>query len=412
MSKNLSAAAMLRSRARQVIPDTTYWRRKLAKFSSGAPVDQSTNTTLIGAHSVFDNIDIEYVFNGKAGAGYLEFSEPIWSITTTDKDGKARSSGGNSGMSRFSLFSSVSKMSCPSLSLPAGPISEGGTCAAASFKAASLKRPSRGTAPGGMRRDAKGNPFICDLCYATAGNYWYPTTTTAQTSRLVWVRRLLEADPSGAALGQALVAAIVDTATRAHYRNASKRLGHEIGVWRNGQIVAPLFIQGRRGLVETPIPPTNLPATTFGSSLNFFESKGVRNGDIVGFFRIHDSGDLNIDSSIKLWGAYLKAWMFVAKSLPHVNFWMPTRAWSNTKMIPQLVQANQIDNLVIRVSAMFVDGAVSAIDGLSTSAVHKRRLGPGHTECPVTPDDASSCAQEQCRACWVAPDLIPSYREH
>lgn len=400
------AGSMYRTLKRQVVPDTMLWRRLRAKFSSGVPLAETRKTsTLLGHNSVFNDVDITYMFSEKAGKGSLEFSVPIFTESAAGSPSTA--------MRRFSLFSYTSKMSSPSFSLPAGPPREGGTCAAADRGARNLVRPSKGNAPGGARKNAQGKDFICDLCYATAGNYYYPNVSTAQAARMIWCERMLEADPTGQTLGRALVEAITNEAIKAHYGNLSKRMGQELGIWHNGQIHVPGLISGRRGLTPVPTLPTELPSWTgYRSSNEFFQSQGVEDGAIAGFFRIHDSGDLNIGGKLETWKAYLNAWTYVAKALPWVWFWMPVRTWVNKPMIPELQAANEIPNLVIRVSPLYVDGKPPKIPGMSFSGVHSGAPPKTVYPCPVRPRDSSSCAEQGCRVCWIAPSLVPSYSEH
>lgn len=403
-----AAISMMRSTKDQVIPDATLSRRFNARYSIGTPVDQATKIySLLGRDSVFNELEIEYFFDDKGGKPRLALSAPIW---TENMDGG--SFPGKGGMQRVSIFSATSKMSAPSFSLPAGPPREGGTCIAAGKGASSLVRPGRGSSPGGARRDAQGKPFICDLCYSTAGNYFYPNVGTAQATRLVWCQRLLAADPSGTLLGQALALALDDIGRRSHYRNLSERLGHEIGVWHRGQIVVPGLVRGRKGLRSIPLEPTELPSSTgYRSTQEFILAHGVEEGAVAGFFRIHDSGDLNI-GKLEMWKSYLAAWEYVAKAFPSVWFWMPVRTWTIKEMIPEIQRVSQLPNMVIRASALFVDQKPPVIPGIPSSGVHTGTVTEGHYACPVTPNDKSSCAEEGCRVCWLAPTMTPSYSEH
>lgn len=406
----MKAISMVRSMPGQVIPDTTLARRFNARYAIGEPVQGASRTyPLLGPDSVFRHVDIQYVFHEERGNAEIHFSEPIW----TENQGGG-SFPAKSGMSFFSLFSATSKMSSPSFSLPAGPPREGGTCVAAGQGTQGLVRPGRGSAPGGARRDAQGRPFVCDLCYSTAGRYFMPNVGTAQAARLMWCLKLLEEDPSGTRLGEALVVAIDDVARRAHYGNLSARLGHEIGVWNRGHLTVPGYITGRKGMRAIPAEPTHLPVETgYATTFDFFEAHGVQDGDVVGFFRIHDSGDLNIGRKLETWKGYLAAWVHAAKAFPHLWFWMPVRTWTTKAMIPELQQASQLPNLTVRASTLYVGEAPPHIPGLSSSGVHVGSSAPeGQYTCPVTPGDRSSCAQEGCRACWLAPSMTPSYEEH
>jgi len=396
----------MHSTEEQVIPDTTLARRFSSPYSRGVPVTEAEKTySLLGKNSVFNTVDIDYVFDTDMGQSMIRFGTSIW---TTNLQGKSIK-----GMNQVALFSSTSKMSSPSFSLPAGPPREGGTCIAAGKNASRLVRPARGTQPGGSRRDDKGNAFICDACYSTAGNYFYPNVAIGQAARLIWCNRLLKADPSGQLLADAFVDAIERTAREGHYKNLSKRMGHELGVWQQGMLTVPGYISGRRGIRRIPIEATQLPPWTgYSSTTEYFSKSGAKDGDVVGFFRIHDSGDLNVGTKMSVWKSYLRAWELTAAALPFVQFWVPVRTWTAKSMIPDLQRAAQQPNLVIRSSALFVNQSPPNYPGLSASAVHRGSVGKGHYACPVTPNDKSSCAQESCRVCWLAPDLIPSYSEH
>ena len=76
-----------------------------------------------------------------------------------------------------SLFSWTTKMSAPSFSLPAGPIAQGGSCAAAEIRSPDSK---------------KNSVHICDRCYAGKGSYlMYTRVALGQTIRLAWVNAML-----------------------------------------------------------------------------------------------------------------------------------------------------------------------------------------------------------------------------
>ena len=107
-----------------------------------------------------------------------------------------------------------------------------------------------------------------------------------------------------------------------------------------------------------------------------------------GFFRWHDSGDLQ---SV----AHLAAIVEIAKRLPNIRFWLPTREFS---FVSEYMATNAIpDNLTIRLSALMFDGkppvAIAKRLGLVTSGAS-------------TGDDFSCPSSKQggkcldCRACW------------
>lgn len=419
----------MRTQPGQVIPDPTLNRRMNVPMSIGKPVpsayikrfvaamkkaDASGSPfsppklpngvyTTAGRNSIFDHLELEVVED--AGQLKLMFNQPVYTINLE---------GGTSPKMRgFSLFSDAAKMGAPSFSLPAGPLREGGTCAAAGMHASELVRPARGSDPRGSRKDAFGNMFVCDACYATSGNYWYPTTSMAQASRLHWCISLLNKDQTGVELGKRLAHAIEWTARKATYNNLSKRMGQEFGVWRNGQIVVPGMVK-HRGIMEVPVFSTPLPdGCGFTDTFDYFRQMNTPDGEVAGFFRIHDSGGLNVGRTVKDWIGYLNAWRVVAQSLPHVLFWLPVRTYHNRRMREALKKAAaSASNLVIRASSMYIDGAPPTIQGLASSAVHNKAPQPDWYPCPVGPSDESSCTAVGCRTCWIFPDVIPSYKEH
>lgn len=121
------------------------------------------------------------------------------------------------------------------------------------------------------------------------------------------------------------------------------------------------------------------------------------------YFRWHDSGDIQS-------AAHLDKIVTIARALPHIQFWLPTREY---RIVADYARAHAIpDNLIIRVSAPMVDGAAPAIrtqDGriLPTSYVHKAQAPRGQV-CPA-PTQGNKCGA--CRSCWD-PDVNVSYHLH
>ena len=119
-----------------------------------------------------------------------------------------------------------------------------------------------------------------------------------------------------------------------------------------------------------------------------------------GFFRWHDSGDLQ---SV----AHLAAIVEIAKRLPNIRFWLPTREFS---FVSEYMATNAIpDNLTIRLSALMFDGkppvAIAKRLGLVTSGAS-------------TGDDFSCPSSKQggkcldCRACWNKSVSNVNYKQH
>ena len=113
------------------------------------------------------------------------------------------------------------------------------------------------------------------------------------------------------------------------------------------------------------------------------------------YFRIHDSGDFQ---SVE----HVLQWVEVARALPWVQFWCPTRE----KYIVKLARAMAGDwplNLIIRVSAPMVGTALD-IDGPTSS------VDAGHgQQCPA-PTQGNQCGD--CRACWNPKVSNVNYHKH
>ena len=114
-----------------------------------------------------------------------------------------------------------------------------------------------------------------------------------------------------------------------------------------------------------------------------------RSGDA--YFRWHDSGDIQ---SLE----HLENIIAVARNLPKVKFWLPTREYQ-TVQAHRRMRGRIPQNLCIRYSAHIVDGSPPFHYGLPVSTVSS---DPGHA-----PDGAHHCpAKKQgntcgsCRACW------------
>lgn len=122
------------------------------------------------------------------------------------------------------------------------------------------------------------------------------------------------------------------------------------------------------------------------------------------FFRWHDSGDIQ---SLKHFDKICK----IAEALPKTKFWIPTREYDiikeyvKTKVIPS--------NLIVRLSAMFIDKAViipkslQHIDNITVSNVHSKT--PIGIECESYKHDGKC---DDCRKCWDVKYKTISYKIH
>jgi len=146
------------------------------------------------------------------------------------------------------------------------------------------------------------------------------------------------------------------------------------------------------------------------------------------YFRWHDSGDIQ---SVE----HLEKIAEVCKLTPDCKHWLPTREYG---MVAAFCASNDVpDNLVIRLSAMFIDkpvkipASLQGVNGITASNVHsmsnedirlitilnknKRDSSPfSYKGLPVgevckAPSQGGKCAD--CRACWNSKKVV-SYHVH
>ena len=120
-----------------------------------------------------------------------------------------------------------------------------------------------------------------------------------------------------------------------------------------------------------------------------------------GFFRWHDSGDLQDVG-------HLSKIVEVAKNLPHIKFWLPTREYG---IVSDYLEAFRVfpENLCVRLSAYMIDGntpdSVAQRLGVQVSGVSSN----GGFTCPA-PKQGNSC--QDCRACWDRSVYCINYKQH
>ena len=116
------------------------------------------------------------------------------------------------------------------------------------------------------------------------------------------------------------------------------------------------------------------------------------------FFRWHDSGDIQ-----GVW--HLEKIAEIARRLPEINFWLPTREYRFVR--EWLATATKPSNLQIRLSAYMIDGKppteLANRLGLTTSGVSENGFN-----CPAPKQD-NACGD--CRACWTSDKNI-NYKSH
>ena len=118
-----------------------------------------------------------------------------------------------------------------------------------------------------------------------------------------------------------------------------------------------------------------------------------------GFFRWHDSGDIQ-----GVW--HLEKIAEVARRLPHIKFWLPTREY---RFVREWMQLNRKpDNLIIRLSAYMMDGEpptkLASKLGLPTSGARREGFS-----CPAS-TQGNECGD--CRACWDDNIENIDYKKH
>lgn len=199
------------------------------------------------------------------------------------------------------------------------------------------KKQEKAGVPAGQR-DSLEWGLICSYCYALKSNYAYLNQQFFQSCRHGWAEAALEVDATGRALAggdpgkSAFVAMMVEVlkAYNAPHREAT-RLQH----------------------AEDPR-----------------------------FFRIHDAGDVFSP-------AYAQAWNEVARRLPHVKFWMPTRMWMKDAYRTAFTQAPS--NFVIRPSALHFQDAAPVVPGCAAGSTGNPAEQIRHYNCPASSHDRGSC---------------------
>lgn len=120
------------------------------------------------------------------------------------------------------------------------------------------------------------------------------------------------------------------------------------------------------------------------------------------YFRIHDSGDMQ---SVK----HVLQWVDVARALPWINMWAPTREIAMIKRARGKA-GEWPSNLVVRLSAPMIGKALD-VDG-PTSSVDT----PGGFDCPAYKQggkcDGRDVGGVNCRACWNPNIPRVNYPKH
>lgn len=120
-----------------------------------------------------------------------------------------------------------------------------------------------------------------------------------------------------------------------------------------------------------------------------------------GYFRWHDAGDI-------LSTSHLEAIAEIARRVPEVKFWLPTKEIALVK--DWLKNGGKVpENLCVRLSGFMVDQKAKTVRNLPTSNVHtKKPLGQA---CPAI-EAHSGCGKLGCRKCWDKKVKSVSYKKH
>jgi hypothetical protein len=317
-------------------------------------------------------------------------------------------------LERFSLFSTNSKMACPTFDLPAGHMSVGGACpgAAAAQSTVPLDKRQRGDrdftalAKAGRidsRRLKVLNPgedsvnwvskeeriykpelniAVCTRCYATGGKYSEVVVQFSEVARAAFVERMLRSAPDK-------------------------------------------FI--------------DLMVYTIVNTLDFLEADDPSRRFGIKPIRVHSSGDFY---STK----YADAWMTIARKVqaldPTIRFWAPTRTqvipawvkyWDETKVptnfsirpsayhvgdpAPAPLHPNQParEGNSKGTSVLFPDQSVAVEGKYYDHQCQVYALEKGNKRCSSAESPSKALGGDGkagCRACWVRPDLAVNYVIH
>jgi len=127
---------------------------------------------------------------------------------------------------------------------------------------------------------------------------------------------------------------------------------------------------------------------------------GQAMGAVTEHIRLHDSGDFFSTE-------YLQGWIDVARQVPEVSFFAPTRTWRDETFLPLLQEANALPNFVVRPSAMIIDGEEFEVEGLAGATL----VTMGEGTCPAA-NEHSNCEEVGCRKCWDHSETMIRFTRH
>lgn len=147
---------------------------------------------------------------------------------------------------------------------------------------------------------------------------------------------------------------------------------------------------------DTADPAESAFADEMIAEIGTWAEREIRAGRVP-YFRIYSSGDFQSVHSIRAWDG-------IAKALPHVRFWAPTRTYRIDVFLEELRALAALPNVTIRPSADAFNQTAPAVDGLHAGS------GAGTVfTCPAS-NQGGECGS--CRLCWDSKMLPVYYRAH
>lgn len=126
-------------------------------------------------------------------------------------------------------------------------------------------------------------------------------------------------------------------------------------------------------------------------------------------FRLHDSGDFFRPD-------YVDAWAEIARRLPQVLFWAPTRSWARgglprrhgDLLLASLHRLAALPNVAVRPSALLINEAPPVLPGFAAGSTVT--TNPAAATCPKSTRIPARCGD--CRRCWDEPHRPVIYLKH
>lgn len=133
--------------------------------------------------------------------------------------------------------------------------------------------------------------------------------------------------------------------------------------------------------------------------------KKIRNKKHLDKFRWHDSGDIQ---SVK----HLEKIAEIARMTPNIKHWLPTK---EVNIVKEYTKNNKLpNNLIIRLSAFYINGEPAIIPKTTTSVVITKDK-VGHVkgfDCPVYSDSSHGKSCGECEACYDNKVMRINYVKH